>query len=174
MMGHMPAIPESTRDSITWRLLQHAGTHWPQLSTVQVRCRGSFAYITGVLPGGEQIPLCRLRYGGSAHSFGFAIYSAARGSYDDAVLPTGLHAGTPQEALDTACTVHLAGLGHEPADEPPANLRGYPLSLLFNLLLSCWFPAPWRLCRRRGGWQAGGFSRRAAFRDLAFRVSVRP
>jgi len=22
--------------------------------------------------------------------------------------------GTPQEALDTACTVHLAGLGHEP------------------------------------------------------------
>jgi len=127
MMGHMPAIPESTRDSITWRLLQHAGTHWPQLSTVQVRCRGSFAYITGVLPGGEQIPLCRLRYGGSAHSFGFAIYSAARGSYDDAVLPTGLHAGTPQEALDTACTVHLAGLGHEPADEPPTNLRGYPL-----------------------------------------------
>jgi hypothetical protein len=59
MMGHMPAIPESTRDSITWRLLQHAGTHWPQLSTVQVRCRGSFAYITGVLPGGEQIP-CHL------------------------------------------------------------------------------------------------------------------
>ena len=99
MMGHMPAIPESTRDSITWRLLQHAGTHWPQLSTVQVRCRGSFAYITGVLPSGEQIPLFRLRYGGSAHSFGFAIYSAARGSYDDAVLPTGLHAGTPQEAL---------------------------------------------------------------------------
>jgi hypothetical protein len=123
----MPAIPGSTRDPITWRLLQHAGTHWPQLSTVQVRCRGSFAYITGVLPGGEQIPLCRLRYGGSAHSFGFAIYSAARGRYDDAVLPTGLHAGTPQEALDTACTVHLAGLGHEPADEPPTNLRGYPL-----------------------------------------------
>ncbi len=114
----MPVIPESTRDSITWRLLQHAGAHWPQLDKVQVRCRGSFAYITGVLPGGEQIPLCRLRYGGSAHSFGFAIYSAARDSYDDAVLRTGLTAGTPQEALDTACTVHLAGLGHEPADAP--------------------------------------------------------
>ncbi len=128
-MRHMPAIPQSTRDSITWRLLQHAGTHWPQLSTVQVRCRGSFAYITGVLPGGEQIPLFRLRYGGSAHSFGFAIYSAAHGSYDDAVLRTGLPTGTPQEALDTACTVHLAGLGHEPADGPPANLRSHPLSV---------------------------------------------
>jgi hypothetical protein len=22
--------------------------------------------------------------------------------------------GTPQEALDTACTIYLAGLGHEP------------------------------------------------------------
>jgi hypothetical protein len=54
------------------------------------------------------------------------------------------------------------------------DFRRGSLSLLFNLLLSCWFPALWRLCRRRGGWQAGGFSRRAAFRDLAFRVSVRP
>src|SRR4249919_234978 len=40
-----------------------------------------------------------------------AIYSAARERYDDAVLRTGLPTGTPQEALDTACTIHLAGLG---------------------------------------------------------------
>jgi hypothetical protein len=68
----------------------------------------------GVLPGGGQLPLCRLRYGGSAHSFGFAIYSAAHDRYEDAVLLTGLPAGTPQDALDTACTTHLTGLGHEP------------------------------------------------------------
>ena len=113
MMGPMPAIPESTRSSITLRLLDHAEKNWPQLKKVQARYHGSFAYITGILPGGEQIPLCRLRYGGSARSFGFAIYSAARGSYDDAVLPTGLHTGTPQEALDTACTVHLTEPRHE-------------------------------------------------------------
>ena len=106
----MPAIPESTRGSITWRLILHAGEHWPQLDKVQVSYRGSFAYVTGVLPGGEQIPLCRLRYGGSAHSFGFAIYSAASDRYEDALLRTGLPTGTPQEALDTACTVHLADL----------------------------------------------------------------
>ena len=52
--------------------------------------------------------------GGSAHSFGFAIYSPAHDRYQDAVLLTGLPIGTPQEALDTACTVHLTGLGHEP------------------------------------------------------------
>src|SRR6266550_4060801 len=123
MMGHVPAIPESTRRSITVRLLDHAGKNWPQLAKVRARYHGSFAYITGVLRNGEQIPLFRLRYGGSAHSFGFAIYSAARDRYEDAVLLTGSPVGTPQQALDTACTVHLAALGHE----PPTNLRGRPL-----------------------------------------------
>jgi hypothetical protein len=113
-MGRMPAIPESTRSSIILRLLDHAERNWPQLAKVQARYRGSFAYITGVLPGGEQIPLFRLRYGGSAHSFGFAIYSPARDRYQDAVLLTGLPIGSPQQALDTACLVHLTGLGHEP------------------------------------------------------------
>jgi hypothetical protein len=113
-MRHMAAIPESTRSSVALRLLDHAGQHWPQLHRVQVTSRAGFAYVTGILPDGEQIPLCRLRYGGSAHSFGFAIYSAARARYEDAALLTGSPVGTPQEALDTACTVYLAGLGHEP------------------------------------------------------------
>ena len=124
----MPAIPESTRSSILLRLLDHAEHNWPQLAKVQARYHGSFAYITGVLPGGEQIPLFRLRYGGSAHSFGFAIYSPARDRYEDAVLLTGLPIGSPQEALDTACTLHLAALGYKPESWPPTNLRCLPLS----------------------------------------------
>jgi len=114
MMGHMPAIPESTRSSITLRLLDHAEKNWPQLAKVRARYHGSFAYITGVLRDGSQIPLFRLRYGGSAHSFGFTIYSPAHDRYQDAVLLTGLPIGSPQEALDTACTVHLAAPGHKP------------------------------------------------------------
>ena len=127
-MRHVPAIPESTRDSITWRLILHAEKNWPQLDKVQVTCRGAFAYAAGVLPGGQAIPLFRLRYGGSAHSFGFALYTA-RERYEDALLLTGYPTGTPQEALDTACTVNLAGLGHEPGSEPSTNLRRCPLSL---------------------------------------------
>jgi hypothetical protein len=102
-MALMPAIPESTKNSLTLRLLAHAEQHWPQLSSVEVTYRGAFAYVTGVLAQGEQIPLCRLRYGGSAHSFGFAIYSAAHDRYQEAALLTGLGAGSPQDALDTAC-----------------------------------------------------------------------
>ncbi len=113
-MRPMAAIPESTRSSVARRLLHLAEQHWPQLRRVQVTSRAGFAYVTGILPDGEQIPLCRLRYGGSAHSFGFAIYSAAHDRYQDAILRTGLPAGTPQEALDTACTIYLAGLDHEP------------------------------------------------------------
>jgi hypothetical protein len=120
----MPAIPESTRSSILLRLLDHAEHTWPQLTKVQARYHGSFAYITGVLPGGEQIPLFRLRYGGSAHSFGFAIYSPVRDRYEDAVLLTGLPIGSPQEALDTACTVHLAVLGHESEPRPRRTYGG--------------------------------------------------
>ena len=74
--------------------------------------------ITGVLRDGEQIPLCRLRYGGSAHSFGFAIYSHAAGRYEDAVLLTGSPVGTPQEALDTACTLYLTDTSDKPAPDP--------------------------------------------------------
>src|ERR1700735_1626067 len=113
-MRPMPAIPQSTRNSIILRLLDHAEANWPQLAKVQARYHGSYAYVPGVLPGGERIPLFRLRYGGSAHSFGFAIYSPARERYDDAVLLTGLPIGRPQEALDHACTLHLAGLGGHP------------------------------------------------------------
>ena len=126
-MTTMPAIPGSTRDSIITRLNQHARQHWPQLAGVQVSYRSQFAYAAGILPGGEQIPLFRLRYGGSAHDFGFAIYNPARDRYDDTLLLTGLPIGTPQQALDTAAIVHLTGISHEPPTQPPTNLRGGPL-----------------------------------------------
>ena len=82
---------------------------------IQVTYRGAFGYVTGVLRDGEHIPVCRLRYAGSAHSFGFAIYSAAHDSYQDAILRTGLPAGTPQEALGYRLHDPPHGWpGHEP------------------------------------------------------------
>jgi hypothetical protein len=78
------------------------------LTRVEVRFRGQFAYIDGHLPNGEILPLCRLRYGGSASSWGFALYRASHDDYQDNILPPGHHAGSPEDALDCACGLYLA------------------------------------------------------------------
>ena len=68
-----PTIPESTKISLGQRLRERQRERWPSLATVQVRFRGRFAYVNGQLDDGEVLPLCRLRYAGSASRWGFAI-----------------------------------------------------------------------------------------------------
>lgn len=46
------------------------------------------------------MPLCRLRYLGNPHEWGFAIYLASKDGYEDSGLPTGSFTGTPEQALD--------------------------------------------------------------------------
>ena len=69
-----------------------------------------------LVPGGEQelvgadgevLPLCRLRYVGSASTWGFAIYRASHDDYEDNFLPSGSPSGTAEEALDCACGLYL-------------------------------------------------------------------
>jgi hypothetical protein len=103
----MPAIPESTKTSLAQRLRTHAEHHWPQLTSVRVRCRGPFAYIDAELTDGMILPLMRLRYGGSATRWGFAIYLASTNTYQDSTLPTATYAGSPQDTLDYACALHI-------------------------------------------------------------------
>lgn len=99
----------------------------------RVTYRGAFAYAAGILPDGEQIPLCRLRYGGSAHSFGFAIHSAVHDRYQETVLLHGSRAGIPQDA--PRHRLHrpprrgrLKKGPTRPDDhEPPTNLQLEPL-----------------------------------------------
>ena len=68
------------------RLSDRARQRWPALDRVNVRFRGAFAYIDAHLPDGEIMPLCRLRYGGSASIWGFAIYRASHDDYQDSFL----------------------------------------------------------------------------------------
>ena len=51
----------------------------------------------------------RLRYRGTANRWGFALHDAGSDRYQDALLPTG--SGTPDDALDCACRLHLTALG---------------------------------------------------------------
>jgi hypothetical protein len=55
--------------------------------------------------------LCRLRYGGTAHTWEFALYLTSSDRYEDQILPTGAFAGSPEDALDCAAGLHLSGPG---------------------------------------------------------------
>jgi hypothetical protein len=88
----MAAPPASTKTSLGQRLNAHARAHWPALARVQLRFRGQFAYVDGQLPDGQVLPLFRLRYGGSASRWGFALY---RASHDD-YLPSGTPPAAPR------------------------------------------------------------------------------
>ena len=103
----MAKIPDSTQNSLTYKVHLRARERWSALADVDVRFRANFAYLDGVLPDGEIMKLCRLRYGGSASRWGFAIYRASHNDYEDSYLPNGHSAGTPEDALDTACGLYL-------------------------------------------------------------------
>ena len=106
-MDTVPTLPESTKTSLRQRLRARANDRWPQLSDLTIRHRGGFAYIDGPLPDGTALPLFRLRYGGSANSWGFAIHLGSRDSYQDSILPSGYPVGTSEEALDCGCGLYL-------------------------------------------------------------------
>jgi len=103
----MAKIPESTQISMRHKVLARARERWPQIAEIHTRYRGGFAYIDATLTDGEQLPLFRLRYAGSASQWGFAIYRASHEDYEQAFLPSGWPSGTPEEALDTACGLYL-------------------------------------------------------------------
>jgi hypothetical protein len=117
----VPTPPASTKTSLGQRLSARARNRWPGLATVSVRFRGRFAYVDGLLPDGELLRLCRLRYGGSASSWGFAIYRASHDDYQDSVLPSGYTAGSPEEALDCACGLYLNDPTAWQPDRSPTN-----------------------------------------------------
>ncbi|MEV6957470.1 hypothetical protein [Streptomyces sp. NPDC051183] len=58
----------------------------------------------------EQVKLMRLRYTGAVGRWGFALYYVGSDRYEGSILPTGGLAGTPEDALDCACQLHLAAL----------------------------------------------------------------
>ncbi|MEU9046962.1 MULTISPECIES: hypothetical protein [unclassified Kitasatospora] len=99
--------PESMQHHRRQRLNTRAAERWPQPARVHVRFRAGFAYVEGELRNGERLPLCRLRFAGGLHTWGFALYPASRGGYEGNVLPSGLPVGAPEECLNCACGLYL-------------------------------------------------------------------
>ncbi len=103
----MASTPQTTKGELEHRLATHVKTRWPQVAALRVRHRAAFAWVEAELPDGELVPLIRLRYLGSADDWGFGLYLASSGKYEDQILPTGSFTGTPEQALDCACELYL-------------------------------------------------------------------
>src|SRR5687768_8413174 len=96
-MSVVPKIPDSTKNSLQWRLAARARERWPQLAEARIRYRAGFAYIDGVPADGEALQLFRLPYPGSATLWGFAIYRASHDDYEDNFLPSGSPTAAPKK-----------------------------------------------------------------------------
>jgi hypothetical protein len=48
---------------------------------------------------------------------------ASKNNYENSILPNGMSAGTPEEALDCACGLYLDDPTAWHIDQPPTNLR---------------------------------------------------
>ncbi|WP_329587234.1 ATP-binding protein [Kitasatospora sp. NBC_01250] len=112
--------PESMQHHLRQRLNCRARARWPQVNAVTVRFRAEFAYVAAELTSGQILPLCRLRFTGVLHAWSFALYLASSDSYQDTALPSGLPAGSPEEALECAGDLYLRP--HAPGDCGPARV----------------------------------------------------
>lgn len=83
--------------------------------------RGPFAYVAGSTAQDGSIPLFRLRYLGSPHQWGFAIYLASKDGYEDSILLRGSFTGAPEEALDCACGLYLHDISAWTEPREPAR-----------------------------------------------------
>ena len=100
-------IPDPARRALARRLDLRRQERWPDLLDLAIRYRGAFAYIDGITAEDDSLPLFRLRYLGSPHEWGFAIYLASKDGYEDSILPRGSFTGAAEEALDCACGLYL-------------------------------------------------------------------
>jgi hypothetical protein len=109
----MPVPSRRLKELIEGTAGHHASQRWPALEEVTIRWRGSCGYLTGYLSQDDDdtIKLCRIGYLGDPGDWAFAIWQASTDSYADAVLLDGSFTGHPTQALDTACTLYLAGTG---------------------------------------------------------------
>ena len=107
-MDAMATPPQSTKTSL--RPTAYGPTpdeRWPPWQPSTCATTAPSPTSTGQLADGTVLPLCRLRYGGYANQWGFAIYLASKDGYQDSILPTGYPVGTAEEALDCACGLYL-------------------------------------------------------------------
>lgn len=90
-------MPDSTRNSNTLRLIDHAEAHWRQIKKIKVTYRGPLGCVTSVLPDDQQVPhvACAM----AAQPTLLGSRSTAHDRYQDALPRTGSPSASPRHRL---------------------------------------------------------------------------
>lgn len=118
-----PYLPAVLREVLpAWLAAEEDGTGAPGCEVYGIPglrarlTRGQLILARPGLPGriiipspadGDRLPLMRLRYGGSAHRWGSAIYVASKDSYEDQIWFTG----TVGDIFDLVCDLYVTNTG---------------------------------------------------------------
>lgn len=123
------AISDGARRALAGQLEDRRQQRWPDLRELQIRYRADFAYVAGTtIDDSDPQPLFHLRYLGSPHNWGFAIYLASRDRCKHSILPAGRFTGSPAEALDCACGLYLNDITawtDAPEDNPTRSRENF-------------------------------------------------
>ncbi len=130
----MPVPSRRLKDLIEGTVDHHASQRWLALEEVTIRWRGSYGYMTGYLSEDDDdtIPLCRIQYLGDPNEWHSRSGRPAPTATPRPSCWTASPPATPPHpttALDTACTLYLAGTSdHETQPHKPLkDLRGAAL-----------------------------------------------
>ena len=93
----MPSPPASTKTSLGQKLRARARERWPRLASVDVRFHGEFAYVTGHLPDGSQLPFAACGTPDTPAPGVSRSTAPATTTTRTAYLPTGQPSGTPEK-----------------------------------------------------------------------------
>ncbi len=97
------AIPDRVSALLLERLKAHATKNWPSCVAVDLKTRGTFAYIAAQgASDASPAPLCRLRYMGDIDTWEFAYFTWAREAYQLSCLDSGSSFGSPEDCFDAA------------------------------------------------------------------------
>ncbi len=99
-------MPLSAREA-DCRLDRRRQERWPEPTELDIRYRGSFAYVNGITSHDDSLSLLPALPPRLTRPLGLRVYLASKDGYEDSVLPHGSFTGSPEEALDCACGLYL-------------------------------------------------------------------
>ena len=116
--SHESAVRSRPKHSLTVRLNEHARNHWPALAGVDVRFRPTSPTSTDAAPTARSSNSAGCATAAPPTTGASPSTEPATTTTKTHTCPTGTPVGTPEQALDCACTLYVDDPHPSPRDTP--------------------------------------------------------